>query len=246
MHPAILPLPTSPTTDGRRHHLAARLRATTVVAQLDGDLGPADAAGPMAETPNSRETLLCHLLHRSANGDKAAEDEFWREIYPDLRTIAARALASWSQDKISFGITDLGDEALLRMLKKGGLSELGLNYFLCAYGTRCQQVLLDHYRQRRRRLEHQITVSTAQFVDLAVAAGPETADMDLERLLVEIAHLRAIDPDMGKVVDLKLLHRMTMVEIAKVIGVSKRKAEELWTFAKAHLATKVQGGGSDT
>ena len=128
--------------------------------------------------------------------------------------------------------TALVNEAWLKLFGTKGRAFDDRVHFLRVAGRAMRNVLIDHARakatQRRGGLQR---------VDL----DPEVAGVSIDNVQFLVAmedamtRLQAIDPQRGRIAELRCFAGATHEEIASVLGVSARTVERSWRGARAWL-----------
>jgi RNA polymerase sigma factor (TIGR02999 family) len=176
---------------------------------------------------------VARLLERWREGDEGALTELMPVVYDDLGRLA-RALLRQEREAVTLHLQPraLVHETYLRLR---GISAPGWEsrtHFYSFVGRLMRQILVDQARARRRAkrgpwIRH---VPLDEAVD---AAAPE----GLERRAVAEAlqALERVDPQLGRVVELRYLVGLTTVETAAACGVSPATVKRGWQSARVWL-----------
>ncbi len=100
-----------------------------------------------------------------------------------------------------------------------------------------RQVVIDHARGRNR-VKRGGDREKMPLLDEAVASA-ELCDLDLLALDEALSELADFGERQAQVVELKFFGGLPMLEIAEVIGVSKRTVEDDWSAARAWLCEQL-------
>ncbi|HKI86487.1 MAG TPA: ECF-type sigma factor, partial [Thermoanaerobaculia bacterium] len=106
----------------------------------------------------------------------------------------------------------------------------------CIAARVMRRILIDHARAKARAKRG------GEWRRVTLGDHLHRRDYDaLELLVLEdtLQQLEARHPRMAKVVELRVFGGMTMKEIAQALGVSKRTADEDWSFARRWLAREL-------
>jgi len=151
-------------------------------------------------------------------------------IYNELRQLARGYLRRESPGH-TLQPTALVHEAYLRMAGQDFLARCGTTHVRALFAQAMHRILVDHARskatQKRGGQRVRLTLD-----EQLVPAGAEQDLLDLHGVL---ERLRTLDPQQGRLVELRIFGGLTVAEAAEELGVSKRTAEREWTAARAWL-----------
>lgn len=152
------------------------------------------------------------------------------EVEPELHAIAARLLRGERRNH-TLQPTALLHEAWLRLSAVHNPWQDRAHFLRAAAGT-MRRVLVDHARARQRDKRFQAGERITLAPDL-LEAGAEPADL----LVVDdlLQRLHAVDPELVRVVELRVFGGLGHDEIAAVLGTSLRTVERSWRLARAYL-----------
>jgi RNA polymerase sigma factor (TIGR02999 family) len=178
---------------------------------------------------------VTRILSDIEQGGAKAAEELLPLVYEELRKLAAQKLAHEKPGQ-TLQATALVHEAYLRLV--GG--ELprdwdGRGHFFAAAAEAMRRILVEAAR-RKRRLRHSGWRDRKQGdVDVAMPERPErllALDEALDRL--SAANTRA-----AELVKLRYFAGFSGVEAASLLGISPRKADQVWAYARAWLREEV-------
>jgi RNA polymerase sigma factor (TIGR02999 family) len=155
-------------------------------------------------------------------------------VYDELRRIAQQKMAGESPGQ-TLQVTSLVHEAYLRLI--GDQQWENTSHFFGAAAESMRRILVDRARRKqatKRGGEH-------QRVELHenVAALNEPDD-DVLAISESLDRFEVIDPDKAQLVKLRYFAGMTLVDAAKVMGISISTADRHWAFAKAWLLRELR------
>jgi RNA polymerase sigma-70 factor (ECF subfamily) len=196
-------------------------------------------------TLDTDPTLMSSLLTRLAAGDAAAGEELFPLLYQDLRDRAVAVMRSERSDH-TLQPTALVHEAWIKLatpVGTGGDGFEGRAHFLGVAARAMRQVLVDHARRKQASKRNEggerVTLDRA----LAFYAHEGIDLIDLEEALVALA---AEDAELGQLVELRFFGGLEVREVAQLLGVSHRRIERGWVFARTWLKRRLgRGEGSD-
>ena len=176
------------------------------------------------------QQLVTQLLKEWGAGSKQALDQLMPLVYDQLRTLAARCLASERPDH-TLRATDLVNEAYMRLVH----SEPDFNnrvHFFAVAARLLRHILVDHARAQNRQKRgagaQAITLDEALVVGPSTPAGILELDEALERLAVQ-------DKRKSEVVELLFFGGLTYEETAAALHISPATVHRELKLAKAWL-----------
>ena len=179
---------------------------------------------------------VTHILNAVERGDARAASDLLPVVYEELRRIAAHKMAGEAAGH-TLQATALVHEAWLRMVGAHQRSWQNRAHFFSAAAEAMRRILVEHAR-RRRSLKRGGGAEREEFDEslLILAAPPD------ELLAVHDALdvLAAKDPQAAELVKLRYFVGMTMEEAATAMGLPKRTAENLWTYARTWLHREIR------
>ncbi|MCA9759758.1 MAG: RNA polymerase subunit sigma-70, partial [Candidatus Eisenbacteria bacterium] len=101
--------------------------------------------------------------------------------------------------------------------------------------TLMERILKEHARRKGAQKRGGGFVRVSFDDGIAVVPG---RDEDADTLYRALAELRALDPDLARVVDYSFAG-LTQVEMAELLEVSERKVRADWAWARSWLRTKI-------
>jgi RNA polymerase sigma factor (TIGR02999 family) len=161
-----------------------------------------------------------------------------RVVYADLRRRAAAYLRSERTDH-TLQPTALVHEAYLRLAGQERILWQNRVHFFGIAAQMMRRILVDHARRRRRgkRLGRAVMVT----LDDRIGAAKSRSD-DLLMLDEALAELAAIDPQQGRIVELRYFGGLSERETAEVLGVSRSTITREWQTARAWLHRRMRIG----
>lgn len=184
------------------------------------------------------EAPITELLHRVADGDRAAFDEVFAALYPELRRIAKARIHDAGRGA-ELATTSLLHESFLRLVQARSLRLENRRHFF-ALASRCmRQTLIDELRaaqaERRGGGAAAVTLATEDDLGQAVPA----LDERVETLHAALQDLERLDPDLAEVADMRWFGGFSEAEIAEVQGVTERTVRRRWDKARAFLVSAI-------
>ena len=189
------------------------------------------------ETPVPTE--ITGLLQRWQHGDQAALDRLIPLVYDELRAIAGRHLARERRTN-TLQTTALVNEAYLKLVDQKRTDWQNRAHFFAIAARLMRRILLDDARRRTREKRG------AGAADVALDDAPLEAPRDPIDLVDVIAvdralqELEQLDPDQGRIVELRFFGGLTVDETAAVLAMSPATVKREWAMAKAWLYPRVK------
>jgi len=180
---------------------------------------------------------VTRILNAVQNGDAKPDAELLPLVYGELRRLAAHKMAGETPGH-TLQPTALVHEAWLRLGAGEQQSWQSRAHFFAAAGEAMRRILVEHAR-RKLALKRG---GGAAHEELDESALVLTAPPD-ELLAVHEAldTLAKQDPSAAELVKLRYFVGMTMEEAATALGLAKRTAENLWTYARVWLHREIRG-----
>ena len=200
----------------------------------DPESSELDPPEPEPSDPPPEPAHVTGLLQAWAAGDPAALEALLPAVYGELRRRAARALRRESPGH-TLQTTDLVHEAYLRLVDQRQGVGANRAQFLGLAAVCMRRVLVDHARARQAAKRgggaRQITLT-----DLPVGddSGDEPA-VDVLALDDALRRLAQLDPQQGRVVELRYFGGLNIEETAAALGVSPSTVKREWAVARAWL-----------
>lgn len=157
-------------------------------------------------------------------------------VYEELRRLAASRMVHEAPGH-TLQPTALVNEAWLRLFGPNQRSWANRAHFFGAAAEAMRRILVEHARRKRsqKRGGHAQPVQLDESA-LVLAAPPD----ELLAVHEALDKLAAQDPAAAELVKLRYFVGMTMEEAALAMGLAKRTAEGLWTYARAWLRREIR------
>jgi RNA polymerase sigma factor (TIGR02999 family) len=186
----------------------------------------------MMTKPVSENVTL--LLLAWGRGDEEARDELIPIIYDTLHRIAHHQLRS-ERAGHTLETTALINEAYLKLVEQTVSWQSRAHFFGIA--ARLMRQLLVDYARARQRLKRG---GDRQQISLTAAASiVQEQAVDLLALDEALETLAEVDPQRGRIVELRFFGGLTIEETSQVMGISTPTVERGWRAARAWLQTEL-------
>ena len=182
---------------------------------------------------------VTRLLNDASGGDEEALSRLLPLVYDELRELAVRHMQAERSDH-TLQPTALAHEAYLRLVGASEISWKSRAQFFAVAAQAMRRILVDHARRRKSAKRGGDRVR----VPLEFTHEPTVTDRKEYVLAVDEAlqRLTEIDPQAGRVVELRFFGGLAVEEIAQVLGVSSRTVKRDWQMAKAWLLREIAKG----
>jgi RNA polymerase sigma-70 factor (ECF subfamily) len=174
---------------------------------------------------------ITELLGRMSDGDRAARDELVPLVYRDLEAIAA----AYARPGESLEPRGLVHELYLR-LARSRLDARDRKHFYAVAALAMRQILVDRARRRKARRRG------GDALRVTLSGLPGVPD-GVELIAIEDAlrRLEELSPRQARIVELRCLVGLSVVETAEAIGASERTVAGEWRLARAWLVRALRG-----
>lgn len=179
------------------------------------------------------------LLSAWRQGDASARDRLVEAAYPELRRIANRQLAGERRNH-TLQPTALVNEAWLRLSGTAQIDWQDRSHFVRITARLMREILVDH--ARRYSAAKRDGGERVGLTNLAIA--DERAEVDVVGLDAVLAQLEQIDPDKGRIVELRYFGGLTIEETAVALELSPATVKRHWQAARIWLFDALSAGGT--
>ena len=182
---------------------------------------------------------ITRLLHEWQDGSQEALDRLMPLVYGELHLLASRQLSrEWRHDRPQ--TTLIVNEAYLKLFGQRQVDWQNRGQFFAIAAQLMRRILVDHARRQLRQKRGGGGVAVELTEQLAAPGGPlDTVDaIDLDRALRKLEEL---DPDQGRIVEMRFFGGLTVEETAAALGVSPATIKREWALAKGWLYRELTG-----
>jgi RNA polymerase sigma factor (TIGR02999 family) len=191
--------------------------------------------------PTMSPQEVTQLLADWGKGDGSALDKLFPLVHSELRRIAQRQM-SQERPGHTLQATALVNEAYLKLAGQQGFDWQNRAHFFAVCAQVMRHILIDHARAhaRDKRGGGAIQVSLNDALVIAEDHAAHFIALD-EALRV----LERLDPQKGKIVELRYFGGLSIEEAAEVLNISPRTVRREWQRAKAWLYRMMTEGIED-
>jgi RNA polymerase sigma-70 factor, ECF subfamily len=178
------------------------------------------------------EGEVTRLLVQLRAGKEDVAGQLVPLVYDELRRIAG-ALMRRERPDHTLQATAVVNEAYLRLAGEQEIQWQNRAHFFAIAAKTMRRVLLDYARQRH--------------AERRGGEGARKVDIDAELLITDdrledvvaldevLSRLSEMDPEQGRIVELRFFAGLNVEETAEVMGISPRTVKREWKLAKAWL-----------
>lgn len=202
----------------------------------------ATADARIRRVPATSPQEITRLLADWGKGDRSALERLLPLVHSELRQIARRQI-SQERPGHTLQATALINEAYIRLLGQEEFEWHNRAHFFAVCAQIMRHILIDHARAhvREKRGGGAIRVSLN---DVHAAVAGEKADQ-LIALQEALVLLERLDPQKGRIVELRYFGGLSLEETAEVLHISPRTVRREWQRAKAWLYRMMTEGIGD-
>jgi len=181
-------------------------------------------------------TGVTQILASIERGDPHAAEQLLPLVYEELRKLAAAKLAQEKPGQ-TLQATALVHEAYLRLVDVERPAEWnGRGHFFGAAAEAMRRILVENSR-RRGRIKRGGQREREDVVLSQIEADEVSGDLlALDEALTRLSEQDAVSAELVK---LRYFAGLTIPQAAELLGVSPRKADLLWSFARAWLRREI-------
>jgi len=189
---------------------------------------------------SSSDTGVTQLLVQWSAGDERALESLLPIIYDNLHRLARSYLRRERPDH-TLQATALVNEAYLRLVDQKKICWQNRAQFFGVAAQLMRRILVDHARAQRADKRG------GDGIKLSLTAADRIArwrNVDLIALDDALKTLAEIDPQQGRIVELKFFGGLTIEETSEVLGISHATVERDWSMARAWLKREIKKSDS--
>jgi len=180
---------------------------------------------------------VTQLLESWSNGDRQSLEKLLPLVYDELHKLAQRYLRRERADH-TLQSTALVHEAYLKMVDQKNVRWQNRAHFFGVAAQSIRHILVDHARSHRAAKRG----AGAPMLSLDEAiATPEKREVDLLALDQALEGLAALDPQQGRIVELRFFGGLSIEETAEALHISPATVKRDWVMAKAWLFRNLAG-----
>jgi RNA polymerase sigma factor (TIGR02999 family) len=181
---------------------------------------------------------VTRILSQIESGDPSAAEQLLPLVYEELRKLAAAKLAQEKPGQ-TLHATALVHEAYLRLVDVEKAQQWdSRGHFFAAAAEAMRRILVDN-AYRKKSLKRGGNRQRLDLDDIDPAIQPE--DDDLLALDQALSRLAEVEPRTADLVKLRYFAGFTNKQAAELLGISPRKADSVWAYARVWLHDRIVG-----
>ena len=184
---------------------------------------------------------VTQLLAAWGNGDPSARDKLFPLVHAELRRIARRQM-SHERPGHTLQATALVNEAYLKLAGQEGFEWQNRAHFFGVCAQVMRHILIDHARAHARDKRGGGAVQVSLEEAVVIIGEPPEHLLALDEALKT---LERVDPQKGKLVELRYFGGLSIEETAEVLNISPRTVRREWRRSKAWLYRMITEGSAD-
>jgi RNA polymerase sigma factor (TIGR02999 family) len=184
---------------------------------------------------NSSLTLT-ELLAKWRAGDEESLRHIFPAVYAELKGLACQRLRK-ERANHTLQSTALVHEVYLRLIKSDPIHFENRDHFFAIAALLMRQVLVDYARQRnaaKRDGGYMLTLDDGN-------VGPKAENIDIVALDDALRDLAKLDPQQGRIVELRYFGGLSIEKTASALGVSPATVKREWATARIWLHRAMSG-----
>jgi len=174
---------------------------------------------------------VTQLLLAWSDGNRDALDELTPLIYRELKKLAESYLR---RERVGHTLqpTALAHEAYIKLIDQHNVRWRNRAHFFGIAAQAMRRILVDHARARLagKRGSGGAVVSLDEAIDVSDPRADQLIALD-----EALKRLAQLNPNRGRVIELRYFGGLTLEETAEVLGVSRATVIREWRMAKAWL-----------
>jgi RNA polymerase sigma factor (TIGR02999 family) len=176
------------------------------------------------------------LLDRMRSGSEDALTQLLPLVYNELRRLAGHYMKQ-ERNGHTLQPTALVHEAYLRLTNQDRANWQNRAQFMGVAGQLMRRILVDHARKRcaEKRNGSLVTLDERTPIQPADVSRPE----EIWAVHLTLERLERLDPQQGKLVELRYFAGLSVEETAEAMGLPLRTVEREWTTVKAWLRSQL-------
>jgi RNA polymerase sigma factor (TIGR02999 family) len=179
---------------------------------------------------------VTRILSAIEQGDPHAAEQLLPLVYDELRKLAAQKLAQEKPGQ-TLQATALVHEAYLRLVNTEKAQRWNSRgHFFAAAAEAMRRILVESARHKRRLKHGGGRAREPGEVDALACPGRPERLLALDEALDRLA---AASPQAAALVKLRYFAGFSNAEAASALGVSPRKADQIWAYARAWLREEI-------
>lgn len=184
---------------------------------------------------------VTRILSRIESGDRLAVEQLMPLVYDELRKLAAARLANERPDQ-TLQATALVHEAYIRLVDVDKAQRWNSRgHFFAAAAEAMRRIMINRARDKGR-LKRGGDRQRIDFDSLQLAT--DCPDETLLAVDEALQQLEVEDAEAAELVKLRFFAGLSLTDSADAMGITRRVADRIWSFARAWLFDSLRGENS--
>ena len=186
---------------------------------------------------------ITRILSQLENGDSSSSEELLPLVYEELRKLAAAKMANEKPGQ-TLQATALVHEAYVKLVNVASSEQWdSRGHFFAAAAESMRRILVDN-AHRKNTLKRGGDRKRVDLEDANLAENQPTEDVIA--LDDALRDLESQEAQTAELVKLRYFAGFTNRQAAELLGISRRKADSLWAFAKVWLYERMSENDKQT
>lgn len=195
------------------------------------------------DTPNPSPAEITRILQEWQGGSREAFNRLIPIVYNELRVLASRQLArEWRRDRLQ--TTAMVNEAYVKLFGQREVDWQNRGHFFAIAAQMMRRILVDHARRELREKRGPGVVHVELNEAATTPAGGAVDALDALAIDRALQKLEELDPDQGRIVEMRFFAGLTIEETAAALGISTGTVKREWSIAKGWLYRELTGDGA--
>jgi RNA polymerase sigma factor (TIGR02999 family) len=177
------------------------------------------------------------LIIRARDGDRAAVDDLFQAMYPDLRRIAHARLRRGFSDR-DVGTTALVNECYLKLRASNRLDADSRAHFFAYTASAMRSIIVDIARAKAAERHGGNAVHVT--LDESLLSGDSVGEELILKVHEALEQIGELDQRLVQLVEMRYFAGMTDLEIAEALGITDRTVRRDWQKARLLLAAALR------
>jgi RNA polymerase sigma factor (TIGR02999 family) len=202
---------------------------------------PQDRAGdaPDNRAPDRATGDVTMILSRIEQGEPQAAEQLLPLVYEELRKLAAAKMAQEKPGQ-TLQATALVHEAYIRLVDVEKAQHWdSRGHFFAAAAEAIRRILVDNARQKGRlKRGAELVRHDVHEIEIIAPGKP----VDILAIDEALRKLEASNDTAARLVKLRYFSGLTVKQAAAALGMSSRKADQIWAYARVWLLAEMGEG----
>src|SRR5438093_92263 len=170
---------------------------------------------------------ITRMLHEWQGGSREAFNQLIPIVYNELRALASRQLArEWRPDRLQ--TTAVVNEAYIKLFGQREVDWQNRGHFFAIAAQLMRRIVVDNARRELRAKRGRGVTHVELDAALEAPSEPSLDLVDTLALDRALQKLEALDPEQGRIVEMRFFGGLTVDEVAAALSVSPKTVKREW------------------